>query len=168
MTILFSTERIDAYTAQPEDVDRIIEIESHPQNRDFIWHNTKEEHLALIRSEGVYSLVFRKKGQDEIFGYLILEHKSKVGSLEFRRLALMDKSMGYGREIIQGIQKLAFTQLQVHRLWLDVYTFNLRAINTYEKQNFKREGTLRDAYKDHRGYLSQHVYSMLDDEYAQK
>lgn len=167
MSILFSTERVDAYKAQVEDLDRILEIQSHPENCDYTWHNTKEEYQALLCMDGVYILAFRKRGEKEIMGYSILVHSNKTDSLEFRRIAIMDKSNGYGQEIIQWVQKFAFIQLKVHRLWLEVYTFNWKAIYIYEKHNFKREGTQRDVYKDHRGYLSEHIYTMLADEYFQ-
>lgn len=165
MNPLFSTERINAYVAEEADLDRVVEIQSHPENRDYTWLNNKEEYLDIIKEEGVYILAFRKKGEAEIMGYAYLVHSEKIDSLEFRRLAVMDKSHGYGQEIVRGIQAFAFTKLKVHRLWLEVYTFNHKAIYLYEKLQFKREGTLRDAYKDHRGYLSQHTYSMLADEY---
>jgi len=118
-----------------------------------------------MHKEGIYLLVFRKRGEDEIIGYSILAHNSNIDSLEFRRIAIMGKTNGYGQEIIQGIQKFAFMHLRVHRVWLEVYTFNFKAIYIYEKLNFKREGTQRDVYKDHRGYLSEHIYSILTDEY---
>lgn len=165
MSILFSTKRIEAHLAHPNNVEQIIEIEIHPENFDYTWHNTKEEYLELIETEGVYITAFRRKGESEIIGYSILVYDDKNDSLEFKRMANMDKNNGYGQEIIQGIKKFAFTDLNVHRLWLDVFTFNYKAIYIYEKLNFKREGTLRDIYKDHRGYHSQHVYSMLRDEY---
>lgn len=165
MSIIFSTERIEAHLANPNDLEKIIEIETHPENYDYTWHNTKEEYLELVESEGVYIIAFRRKGQSEIIGYSILVHDDKMDSLEFKRMANMDKNNGYGQEIIEGIKKFAFTDLNAHRLWLDVFTFNYRAIYIYEKLNFKREGTLRDIYKDSGGYHSQHVYSMLKDEY---
>jgi len=37
----FSTKRIEAYAAKPGDVDRILEIEIDPENRDYTWHNTE-------------------------------------------------------------------------------------------------------------------------------
>ena len=166
MSILFSTEGMEAYLADSNDLEKIIEIETHPENYDYTWHNTKEEYLELIENKSLYLTTFRKKGQSKIMGYSIMVYDSKADSLELRRMAVMEKNNGYGQEIIQGIKKFAFTDLNAHRLWLDVFTFNYRAIYIYEKLNFKRERTLRDIYKDHRGYHSQHIYSMLSSEYS--
>ncbi len=165
MSLLFSTVNINAYVAEEADLDRIVEIQSHPENRDYTWLNNKEEYMEIMKEESVYILAFRKKEEEDIMGYAYLVHDAKIDSLEFRRLAVMDKSHGYGEEIVRGVQVFAFNKLKVHRLWLEVYTFNHKAIYLYEKLQFKREGTLRDAYKDHRGYLSQHTYSMLENEY---
>lgn len=165
MSFLFSTERIQVHLSKSNDLERIIEIETDPENYDYTWHNTREEYLELMEDESIYLTAFRKKGHSEIIGYSIMAHDPKADSLELRRMAVMEKNKGYGQEIIQGIKKFAFTDLNAHRLWLDVFTFNYRAIYIYEKLNFKREGTLRDIYKDHRGYHSQHIYSMLSEEY---
>lgn len=39
----------------------------------------------------------------------------------------------------------AFEKLNLHRLELDVYSFNSRAEKAYLAAGFKREGVLRDA-----------------------
>jgi len=40
----------------------------------------------------------------------------------------------------------AFTELNLHRIDLDVFEFNRRAIRSYEKAGFKYEGTGTGAY----------------------
>ncbi|HEX7304343.1 GNAT family protein [Lentzea sp.] len=52
---------------------------------------------------------------------------------------------GYGTIAIRHVLDHAFTVLGLHRVELEVYAFNERAIHVYEKLGFRREGRLRDA-----------------------
>jgi ribosomal protein S18 acetylase RimI-like enzyme len=51
-------------------------------------------------------------------------------------------------------------------MWLETYDFNDKAIHLYEELGFVREGLQRDIYRDERGWLSELLYGVLEDEYA--
>lgn len=59
----------------------------------------------------------------------------------------------------------AFEQLHLHRLELDVFSFNPRAEKAYLKAGFKREGVLRDAVKDGDNYADDILMAILEDEW---
>ena len=61
---------------------------------------------------------------------------------------------------------ISFTQLDTHRLWLDVYPDNLRGIRLYESLGMHQDGVLRQNYLSDRGYLDQIIYSLLRSEYT--
>ena len=52
---------------------------------------------------------------------------------------------GYGTQATRLIVALAFKQLDLHRIDLEVYAFNPRAARVYEKAGFVREGVRREA-----------------------
>lgn len=52
---------------------------------------------------------------------------------------------GYGTEATRLALWYAFDMARLHRVWLEVYTFNPRALRVYEKCGFVREGLHRDA-----------------------
>lgn len=56
----------------------------------------------------------------------------------------------------------AFAELKLHRLALDVYSFNSRAEKTYRKAGFQREGVLRDAVLDGDAYADDILMSILE------
>ncbi len=85
--------------------------------------------------------------------------------LEFRRITLNEKGLGFGRDAIRLLKQLCLEKLRFHRLWFDVYDDNDRAIKLYESEGFIKEGTLRDNIKTDNGYRSQRIYSMIEDEY---
>ena len=60
-------------------------------------------------------------------------------------------SKGYGTEAMHVALRYAFDVLGLNKVSLDVLEYNTRAIRTYERLGFQREGIHReDAYKDGR------------------
>ncbi|MBV2366124.1 GNAT family N-acetyltransferase [Streptomonospora nanhaiensis] len=52
---------------------------------------------------------------------------------------------GLGKEATRLILDYAFNRVRLHRVWLNVYAFNMRAIAVYRACGFTVEGRLRDA-----------------------
>lgn len=50
---------------------------------------------------------------------------------------------GYGTDAMRIILRYAFTELNLHRVSLNVFEYNPRAIRSYEKAGFKYEGRMR-------------------------
>ncbi|MDX8035801.1 GNAT family protein [Lentzea sp. BCCO 10_0856] len=72
----------------------------------------------------------------------INEHNRSAGL----RIALWDGfGRGYGTIAIRHVLDHAFGERNLHRVDLEVYEFNDRAIHVYEKLGFREEGRLRDA-----------------------
>ncbi len=56
-----------------------------------------------------------------------------------------DWGKGYGTDAMKILLKYAFEEMNLHRLSLDVFEFNPRAIRCYEKAGFRHEGRQREA-----------------------
>lgn len=54
---------------------------------------------------------------------------------------------GYGTEAGRAVVAHAFDAIGVHRVELEVYAFNPRAVRSYEKIGFVEEGRMRDALR---------------------
>lgn len=52
---------------------------------------------------------------------------------------------GYGTDALRVLCRFAFDMMDVHRVELEVFAENPRAIRAYEKVGFRHEGTLREA-----------------------
>ncbi len=52
---------------------------------------------------------------------------------------------GVGSQAIQKLLGFAFNDLNLNRIYLDVFETNTNAIGLYEKMGFTREGLLRQA-----------------------
>ena len=148
-----------------EDIPAIIALESHKDNRDYLWIGTEEEHREEIEDPNHLLLIFRKKDNSDIVGYALVRLNRKSEIFELRRIAISEKRKGYGREAMEALLKEAFENMGINRFWLDVYPDNVFGINLYESLGMHRDGVLRQNYKAERVYLDQIIYSMLKSEY---
>ena len=162
---MIETKRLYIVDATEADIETIIELENHKDNRNFVWSGTYEEHKAEVEDENHLVFVFRRKENDLIIGYALIRLDFKSEIFELRRIIISHKGMGYGKEVMKALLKYAFEEININRFWLDVYPDNVIGINLYEGLGMHRDGVLRQNYKSERGYLDQIIYSMLKSEY---
>ena len=74
-------------------------------------------------------------------------------------------SQGYGSEATKLVVSYGFKQLGLHRIELEVYSFNERAQKAYEKAGFSLEGTKRESYYGNGQFHDTHVMSILESEW---
>jgi len=161
---LIESDKIIFLKTEIKDVDEIISIESQKENSNFIFSWPKQRHIEAINNTNELHVTIRDK--DLIIGYVLLSGIGDIhGSIEFRRIAIKEKGRGYGRESIKLIKRLAFEKEKCHRLWLDVYDDNYKALNLYLSEKFRIEGVLRESRKGQNGYRSMIVMSILETEY---
>ncbi len=98
-----------------------------------------------------------------IFGIRLLETDNLIGScqlhsissihrnaeLQIRLGEVSSRGQGYGTEAVELLLDFGFRDLNLHRIYLHVFSHNAAAIRVYEKSGFVREGLLRQtAYID--------------------
>ena len=167
MGIELNGKKIKILNTLLSDINKIIEFEN--ANEHFICRYPKEKHIELLRDENCLHLSIIRKDNNKLVGHIIifgLNNNNK--SLEFRRITINQKGFGFGREALKLIKILCFENLEFHRLWLDVYDNNIRAIKLYESEGFVQEGLLRDNTKIENAYRSQRIYSILEHEFIKK
>lgn len=74
---------------------------------------------------------------------------------------------GIGSWALEMTRDFAFEALKLHRLSLDVFSFNTRAEKAYQKAGFRREGVLRDTVWDSDGYADDILMAILEDEWRE-
>lgn len=164
MIIELTGDKIRIMNTQSQDLECITEFEA--KNKQFVNQYSQDKHLALLNDKDCLHLSVRRRDNDKLAGHILifgLMDQNKV--LEFRRITINEKGLGFGREAIRLLKQLCFEKLGSHRLWLDVYDDNDKAIKLYESEGFVKEGTLRENIKTETGYRSQRIYSMLENEY---
>lgn len=165
---MIETKHLYIIDATEADIETIIIMESHKENRDFLWIGTYEEHKAEIEDKNHLLFVFKRKEDNLIVGFALIRLDFRSYIFELRRIAISHKKLGYGKEAMTALLKYAFEEININRFWLDVYPDNAIGIKLYEGLGMHRDGVLRQNYKSERGYLDQIIYSMLKNEYFQK
>ncbi|HXP09063.1 MAG TPA: GNAT family protein [Acidobacteriaceae bacterium] len=73
-------------------------------------------------------------------------------------------NQGTGKKFLSEIADRAFGEYGAHRLFLDVFVNNDRALHVYEAFGFRKEGIMRDAIYRDGSYHSLVLMSLLDGE----
>jgi RimJ/RimL family protein N-acetyltransferase len=72
---------------------------------------------------------------------------------------------GYGTDAMKVLLKFIFEQMNINKVKLFVYSFNERAVKSYEKCGFVREGVLKqEIFRDGK-YNDEYIMAILKDEY---
>ncbi len=90
----------------------------------------------------------RSLEDDRLIGFAALhsiEWNCQSASLAIGIGDPMDRGNGYGTEALELLVRYAFWELNLHRVGLDVISYNTAAIRSYEKAGFQQEGRMRDA-----------------------
>ncbi|HAS74867.1 MAG TPA: N-acetyltransferase [Clostridiales bacterium UBA8960] len=72
---------------------------------------------------------------------------------------------GYGTDAMQTLIGFIFKEMNIRKIKLNVYSFNPRAIKSYEKLGFVREGTLRREIFRAGEYHDIYVMGLFKDEW---
>ncbi len=75
---------------------------------------------------------------------------------------------GLGTDAMKALLKHGFEEMNLYRIALRVYTFNERAIRSYQKLGFVEEGRLRQAMFRHGAWHDVILMAILADEYFEK
>jgi RimJ/RimL family protein N-acetyltransferase len=159
--------------ARPEDVEFLVEL----VNRDDV-----KPFLAARRAsdaDSVRAEVERSLREPEAFGLFVIELDGEpAGSMEFERvnersriarlggLAVHPAYRGgrLGDEAARRFQRHLFDDLGFHRLELEIYGFNERAIRHAERVGFVREGVRRKAYWRRGGWVDGIEFGLVQED----
>lgn len=127
------------------------------------------ENISVDRSR-VDFLIFAKES-NKIVGEVVINDIYRNNRSAGIRIIINKKedfSKGYGSEALILALNYGFGMLNLHRIELEVFPFNQRAIHVYEKIGFKREGIKRDGAFYYNKYYDIIVMSILEEEFKEK
>lgn len=149
------------------DLNFVIAAEQAPGTVEFIIPWERERHRAALTDPDIAHLTVWLE-QRRVGFVLLAGLSSPHRNIEFRRIVVGEQGLGIGRRVIHAVQKLAFAELDAHRLWLDVKEHNRRARHLYGSEGFAEEGMLRECLLGPEGFQSLVVMSILAREYASR
>ena len=133
---------------------------------------TREEVLSFFREtvHGEDRYFFLLTAPDgRIIGESVINEidwKLRRGNFRIGIFQGTERGKGIGTWATEVTRDFAFADLKLHRLELDVFSFNPRAERAYLKAGFRREGVLRDAILDGDRYADDILMALLEDEWT--
>ncbi|MBM7660602.1 RimJ/RimL family protein N-acetyltransferase [Bacillus mesophilus] len=118
----------------------------------------------------IYKVIYKATGA--AIGHLSLGRiDRKHQSARIGRVLVGDgglRGKGIGENMMKEVLRIAFTDLNMHRVSLGVFDFNKGAIACYEKVGFQKEGLLRDFRKIGEEYWNMWEMSILEEEWRER
>jgi diamine N-acetyltransferase len=150
--------------ANTADVPAIMALEGNPIARQYVGQWSEDRHRTTLA--GADARYYVNETGAGIDAYVILRGLGEDSrSIELKRVVVAAPGQGSGRRILTEVLRIAFGELDAHRLFLDVFEDNSRARHLYESLGFKYEGVMREsAHRDGR-WFNLHLMSMLESEY---
>jgi RimJ/RimL family protein N-acetyltransferase len=154
---------------QEPDLEFVTRVETAAENCPFIGQWSREQHLASVADPNYRHCIIERSDDQKPVGYLILHGLVDPGyAVQIRRIVVTEKGRGYGRKALRLVKQLAFETLGVHRLFLDVVTYNDRARHLYQSEGFVVEGIMRDSMRVGDRFESLILMSILRREYERR
>lgn len=118
----------------------------------------------MLASEDAYHFSIVTLDDERIIGTCSLDSVDGVNGSAVFGIGIGEKDcwgMGYGTDATHVLLRFAFMERNLHRVELEVFAFNTRAIRSYKKVGFIHEGTLREAVYREGEYHDVHVMAAL-------
>ncbi len=168
--------RLRAY--EKSDLDSIMKWINDEEVTDFLAGGMLTYPVSSITEEKYIESTAQPSDTNKSFVIETLEGKY-LGGTAFHAINWLNRSAGlgitigdkscwgrgYGTDAMRLMMRLGFDKMNLHRLWLHVYEYNQRAIASYDKLGFKREGVLRKERFYRGSYYDTVVMGILADEY---
>ena len=162
--------------ARADDATFLVELVSHEDVEPF---------LAAVRAkdrDAILAEVERSDSDPEAYGVFVIEADGqRAGTMRFERANRRSRIADLGGLAVhpdfrgakiadtaaRQFQRHLFDDLGFHRVQMEIYGFNERAMRHAERAGFTREGVRRKAYWRNDEWVDSVIYGMLDDELAE-
>jgi RimJ/RimL family protein N-acetyltransferase len=156
--------------ARFDDVDFIAEL---------VTHEDVEPFLAAVRAkdrDDILAEIERSVAEPEAFGVFLIEvDDERAGTMRFERGNVRSRIANLGGLAVHPdfrgakvadtaarlFQRHLFDDLGFHRLQMEIYGFNERAIRHAERSGFVREGVRRKAYWRNEQWVDGVLYGLV-------
>ena len=159
------------------DLPRFVEWFSDPELRRHLGVNLP---FSLAQEERWFEKLLDRMAKEEVLTLTIeTVDGAHIGNVSLFDIDWKDRhaelgiaigerdywGQGYGTDATRTMVRVAFHDLNLHRVFLRVHPDNARAIGCYEKVGFQREGTLRESVFRDGVYLDMVVMGLLAAEF---
>ena len=161
--------------ARPNDVDFLVEL---------VTHEDVEPFLAAVRSKGndeISAEIERSENEPDAFGLFLIEvDGERAGTMRFERTNARSRIASLGGLAVhpafrgakvadtaaRQFQRHLLDELGFHRLQMEIYGFNERAMRHAERAGFVHEGVRRKAYWRNDEWVDGVLYGLVVEDIA--
>ena len=161
--------------ATPEDVDFLVELATHEDVEPF---------LAAVRAKGrneILEEIARTQDEPDAYGVFVIESDGeRAGTMRFEQANRRSRIAGLGGLAVHPdfrgakvadtaarlFQRHLMDELGFHRLQMEIYGFNERAMRHAERVGFTREGVRRKAYWRNDEWVDGVLYGLVAEDLA--
>jgi len=170
-------KKINLKNVERKNINQLREWRNNPELRRYF-----REHKLISEDDQVkwyenkvlsdpkqYNFEIHSKEEDKLIGHCGLYYIDWINRTAEFGIYIGDYSFrngGYGADALRTLIKYGFEDLNLNRIWCEVFDNNL-AIDIYKHIGFTFEGKLRQNYFNEGRYWDSHVLSMLAAEYEQ-
>jgi RimJ/RimL family protein N-acetyltransferase len=159
---------------EPEDEPALFEWFNDPEVTDNLTtrypmsHRQEREFIDRVGASGYHEASFAIETLDGklIGGCDLTPHRPENRSASLG-IGIGEKSYwngGYGTDAMRVLCRFGFEMMNLHRIELEVFARNERAIHVYEKVGFQVEGRRREAFFKYGAYRDIVVMGLLEGE----
>jgi UDP-4-amino-4,6-dideoxy-N-acetyl-beta-L-altrosamine N-acetyltransferase len=134
------------------DAEMILSWRNSPEVANYMYRNdpiTTEEHQiwmshVLSNHDSVYCRIIQEGTQPiGLMSLTSINYRQRSCEWGGYLAPAVEKGIGNGRAALWGSLRIAFEELHLNRVTVEVLSSNLRALKMYESIGFVREGILR-------------------------
>lgn len=154
-------KKLTGSVTNDSDANRLID--ENEKKRIVEWYKSRNEQIDRL------DLAIVVKESNQIIGELVFnEYDDCVNQVNFRILLSQSyQNQGYGSEAIKLFIQYGMEELHLHKINLEVFSFNPRAEDVYTKIGFKLEGIKREDFKYNNEYIDTKLFGLLKSDYEQ-
>jgi len=174
---MYTGQKVRLREYRKEDVEKALHYMNDSETKRFLspgipYLYTLEDERKwfenLSAAKDIYNFAIETLADEKYIGGCGLNSIDWKNSVAAVGIFIGDKEYwgkGYGTDVMKVLIKFIFEQVNIHKIKLNVYSFNERAIKCYEKCGFKVEGVLRqEIFRDGR-YYDEIIMGLLKEEF---
>ena len=134
--ILIKGERLTIRKACIEDADFMQSVELDEDNSPWVANWPLGWRIAKFGDEDFLQTIIEREDGTPIGFIIFCDMRAVKEQMQLKRIAIIDKGKGYGKEALLLAQRLAFEVFDTKNLYLGTKETNLRAQSIYKATGF--------------------------------
>jgi diamine N-acetyltransferase len=170
--IVLETLNIKLRALEPEDLDFLFQTENNtslwevsnttiPFSRYILTQYLANAHQDIFEAKQLRLIIQHQQkpiGMIDLFNFDPQHHKAGIGIVILQEY----QQKGFANEALNIFIKYAFNTLQLHQLYANITTDNLKSIQLFTKNNFKLVGIKKDWIFINQQYKDEGLYQLIN------